>query len=99
MPDIDKVLKGLECCKDCTNEEPFAKCKECPYNEISVSVQDCRAVLSADALELMKRLRPVETEIEGGGSAWYLVCPECHAAIGAKDRYCRYCGQAIKQEQ
>ena len=57
MIDREKVKKGLECCKQCTNDNPFMKCSECPYNEISESVQDCRAVLSADALELLKEVK------------------------------------------
>lgn len=37
------------------NEEPFALClSECPYNGESICVQDCRSVLCADALELLK---------------------------------------------
>ena len=51
---LNRVRKGLECCAACTNENPFQRCDECPYNEVGISVQDCRAVLSADALELLK---------------------------------------------
>ena len=50
----DDVIKGLECCAACTNEDPFQRCDECPYNSVSVSVQDCRAVLSRDALEVIR---------------------------------------------
>ena len=56
MVDIEKVKKGLECCKECTKEDPFQRCGDCPYNEESIFIQDCRAVLSADALELLTRL-------------------------------------------
>ena len=55
MADREKVRKGLECCARCTNEEPFGGCDDCPYNEISISVQDCRAVLCKDALEVIDR--------------------------------------------
>ena len=51
---LNRVRKGLECCSACTNENPFQRCDECPYNEVGISVQDCRAVLSADAFELLK---------------------------------------------
>lgn len=56
MADIDKVKKGLECCKECKEEDPFQRCSDCPYNDVSICVQDCRAVLSADALELLEKL-------------------------------------------
>ena len=52
---IERVMKGLECCAACTNEDPFQRCDECPYNE-SISVQECRAVLSQEALHLIKKL-------------------------------------------
>ena len=51
---LPKVRKGLECCAACTNENPFQRCDECPYNNVGISVQDCRALLSADALEMLK---------------------------------------------
>jgi hypothetical protein len=54
MADMEKVKKGLECCMKSTEDNPFAECEHCPYNEISIAVQECRAVLSADALALLK---------------------------------------------
>lgn len=54
MADLEKVKKGLECCARCTNDEPFAGCDECPYDEISISVQECRAVLCVEALEVIE---------------------------------------------
>ena len=53
---IEKVRKGLECCMACTSDDPFARCEECPYNEVSIAVQDCRAVLSMEALEILKKM-------------------------------------------
>jgi len=51
---------------------------------------------SGQAADALRRNIPQEMETEGGGSTWFLVCPECHGAIDAKDKYCRYCGQAVK---
>ena len=42
MPDIEKVIKGLECCK--------VGCTDCPYRGIS----DCVTSLNNDAIELLK---------------------------------------------
>ena len=50
----EKVIQGLECCRKSTGEDPFSGCEECPYNEISISMQDCRAVLCSDALDLIR---------------------------------------------
>ena len=56
MLDNDKILKGLECCQISMLEaDPFAKCQDCPYHGISVYVNECRSVLSKDALELLKK--------------------------------------------
>ena len=60
MIDREKVKKGLKCCKASTNDDPFQRCSECPYNDISISVQDCRAVLSEDALRLLKEQEPAK---------------------------------------
>ena len=58
---IDKVRLGLKCCKESMGDEnPFEKCKECPYNEISIDVDDCRAVLCADALEFFEPMGTFE---------------------------------------
>lgn len=40
---------------------------------------------------------PKEMELEGGGSSWWYVCPECHGTIDLKDSFCRHCGQAVKE--
>ena len=50
---IAKVKKGLECCMACTPDDPFQKCVECPYSGISMAVEECRAVLSREALEVI----------------------------------------------
>ena len=53
--DREKVIKGQECCQISMSEEnPFEKCEECPYNYIGISVQDCRSVLSGNTLALLK---------------------------------------------
>jgi len=59
MTDREKVTKGLRCCMNSTVEDPFHMCQECPYNEVSVAVQDCRALLSAEALELLNNQQEV----------------------------------------
>lgn len=52
MIDVEKVIKGLECCDDTTIDT--LKCDECPYSEGDT----CFFVgkLHADALELIKKL-------------------------------------------
>lgn len=45
--------------------------------------------------ELMYRMIPKEKELEGGGSCWWYVCPECHGAVDQEESLCRHCGQAL----
>ena len=34
-------------------------------------------------------------EIEGGGSAWWYVCSECHGEVDADDEYCNHCKRRL----
>ena len=52
---------------------------------------------SRKAAEALRRNIPQEMETEGGGYNWWYVCPECHGAIDHRDRFCRHCGQAVKE--
>ena len=54
------------------------------------------AELCSAAAEKLDREIPKESEMEGGGSTWWYVCPECNGAIDKQDRFCRHCGQAVK---
>jgi len=58
MADIEKVKKGLACCQISMGEEdPYSKCvHECPYHDESIYVEDCRAVLCREALEVIECL-------------------------------------------
>lgn len=59
------------------------------------------AFLNADicrkAAEELKRYIPQKMEVEGGGTSWWYVCPECHGAIDSQDLFCRHCGQAVEE--
>ena len=52
--------------------------------------------VSGKAIDELRRNIPEEMEMEGGGTSWWYVCPECHGAIDNSDHYCRHCGQAVK---
>lgn len=51
------------------------------------------------AIALLKELEPVEPEMEGGGSTWWMVCGECHGQIDGNDDYCRHCGRRILRNE
>lgn len=50
------------------------------------------------AAEELQRNIPQPMEMEGGGSTWWHVCPECHGEISWSDHYCKHCGQAVKSD-
>ena len=55
MADREKVITGLQCCQvSMGDDDPFGKCINCPYNDESIYVEDCRAVLCQDALEVIR---------------------------------------------
>ena len=49
------------------------------------------------ALALLKAQEPVEPTLRGGiGGYWY--CGACNYQISRGDKFCRYCGRAVKWE-
>jgi hypothetical protein len=61
MPDVEKVIKGLECCtkKVCIYIDTE---KECPYCELCGEYEDafenCTTALAKDAIALLKAQEP-----------------------------------------
>lgn len=84
-----QVIKGLECC----NGEALCIGEKCPYFDDKMCVE----TLHSDTLALLKAQEPVEPTLRGGiGGYWY--CGACNYQISRGDKFCRYCGQAVKWE-
>jgi len=85
MPDLEKVIKGLECCA-------FGDCTPCPYTETR-----CQEHLCGDALDLLKEQEPrvmKPEEIPNYDGAIYLEDfgePEIVIAV-----YCRGVARRVK---
>ena len=94
MKDIEKIINGLKALDDSMHEN---QCYACSHEFIE-AVGQFGTVILAEAEEELKRNIPQEIEVEGGGSSWWNVCPECHGAIDRSDRFCRHCGQAVTNE-
>ena len=94
MPDREKVIKGLEVCRDQNNPPGyrFTSCvDDCPYHG-----NGCARKLKDDALAMLKEQEAVEAEYEGDArSTWWWVCGECHTKIEDKDKFCKECGRRI----
>jgi len=39
--------------------------------------------------------KPIQADIEGGGSSWWYVCEECHTIVNFRDNYCSECGNRL----
>ncbi|MBQ1792888.1 MAG: hypothetical protein II008_22160 [Oscillospiraceae bacterium] len=50
MPDREKVIKGLEICKN-----PHGRCAECQYDDGELDLTNCTSILCGDALALLKK--------------------------------------------
>ena len=104
MPDIEKVLKGLECCQSYDY-----KCGECPYVDADTDGGCYSEILRRDAWELLKAQEPVEPRIEetilsqkyNENLFINYYCGNCgeflHKVIRI-DKFCSQCGRAVKWE-
>lgn len=104
MAELEKVMKGLECCSAMDGEH----CRECPY------AKECEeggfifwagtAHLAADALELLKAQEPKKVKyVRRLTKVMKGICPACEMEIesvmhGRLTKFCKFCGQAVKWE-
>ena len=93
MPDMEKVIKGLEECLG------TGKCTECIYKS---PVMLCCKYLLEDALKLLKEQEAVEPRwfIDAHNPAGAFRCSACGERIIEKniDFYCSKCGKPILWE-
>ena len=82
---MEKVLKGLQCCQVNENGD-LESCPECPYNEVSMFVEECRTKMCRDALKLLKCeiIHPYRK-----GFSWRC---ECGRRLWKRFNYCPDCG-------
>ena len=91
MADIEKVIKGLECCTKLGCHHG------CEYKSNGYSGMTCRQELEKDALELLKEKVVKPTLIREGKSKMYNYyrCPRCDQEIVYEQNYCCECGSQI----
>lgn len=95
MPDREKVTYDIE---RCICRVPDA-CRDCSHYQDDRL--DCMEKLLADALSLLKEQEAVQPRKEDDGNpqpwtAWWYVCGDCGREIEYHDRFCRWCGRAVK---
>jgi len=87
MPDMEKAIKGLECCTDPLK----ARCPECPYYPCYDQDTTSEKLL-ADALELLKEQEPLKPF--RGNSGWS--CSACGNLFSYPQEYCDVCRRQVK---
>lgn len=105
MPDIEKVIKGLECCTDI-----FTKCDICPYwRHPNIGLPECMK-LRQDALEVIKEQKDnIETQgkllkikqdqivnlmmINAKKYKDNHICKKCYKELLDPWDWCPYCGK------
>ena len=108
MADIEKVIKGLECCSKtdmCCMEINcyYPTYLDCPYHEL----EDCATNLVKDALELLRGHEAVEPNTMPSTRGWVYTCGNCgwwlfeardtvHFEGRKRIHYCASCGCAVK---
>ena len=57
--DIDKILDGMECCRDMNNPPGyrFRTCSTCPYNSRNEYGYGCVRQLKDDVIDLLRKLK------------------------------------------
>ena len=94
MDELQRVIYDLE---RCTCHVPDA-CLDCSkyYRETGLK---CMENLMMDALELLKRQRPMQVVMNEKDKPQYGRCPVCFRLLTPwHANYCSICGQAVKWE-
>lgn len=86
MPEREKVIKALECCKRKDGNE----CKVCQYTENEYCTED----MAMDALALLKEQEGEWLDVDDEQNAFD--CSICGAMVGRKCLYCPGCGAKMK---
>lgn len=98
MVEIKEVITSLQTCSDVFYGEDGLCSKMCSFSQ----TDKCFMNLIHSTIELLKEYQkketPVESELEGSGRNWWVVCPECHGNIGTLDNYCKHCGKHIRNQ-
>lgn len=83
MPDLEKVIRGLECCI-LRDPDDKCRCADCPYNQHEISNAPCANGLKFDALSLLKSQQARIAELEAAQTA-RVMTPEEVEKVGQGD--------------
>ena len=87
MPDINKVVKGLE-----AHLKGNSRCEGCPYPNNGL----CGDKLMAEALALVKAQEPIPVKRIDANRNHFIKCGNCNTNLMSGMEYCPQCGKAVK---
>lgn len=103
MPDREAILRALHCRgQDLMIDAPA--CDQCEYRfqmpnrggcDFRRLCRDAAAVMAEPDAVKPKTVNNGEPE---PGTTWWYVCGNCGLEIEYDDRFCRWCGKAVKWE-
>ena len=89
---LDKVFKGLECCKDTTQYN----CPQCPYFNDEDEAGCDVSMLMEDAYYFLKK-KTLAYRAQYGATGVY--CGYCTAKLNGHEHYCSQCGRRVKWDE
>lgn len=103
MPDMEKVVNGLECCSKtdmcCMEISCYHPAYlECPYHEIE---DGCIQAITKDALSLLKEqeaVKPKSKVRHGANAQIQHFCGNCNSMLHGKPKFCSECGRPVLWE-
>lgn len=94
---VERMIELLETEKECVLRNASGECNRycagCDLLQDDTKLHE----MYTEVIALLKAQEPVEPTLRGGiGGYWY--CGACNYQISRGDKFCRYCGQAVKWE-
>lgn len=102
MIDINKVIRGLQCCIN--DERTVPDCEHCPYSEIGGTCTNLHR-LHGDALTLVREAEPTGirpairatiADYWGEGGYHWQTCSNCREMWSGSWNFCPNCGAKIE---
>ena len=101
MPNLEKVIRGLECCTESPDTIDLEDCRRCPY----MDEKNCSCVVMRDALAILREMEPLKPK---KGVWLHPISLDCCCSVCGRQPehepgesvplylYCPYCGAKME---
>ena len=99
MPDVDKAIKGVECCIRMTTSDVSCEELKCPYySKHDQARLICWIDLNRDVLNLIRKAYKNEVNPKAKDKThWYCGSCGCRLPLKNKPKFCHKCGTKVGQ--